>query len=305
MLNSELKPIHHLILTYLNLKDLIVLKLTCKYFSNLSLINQQIINKISNNFKVIRENLGDQTDEHINYNLLPLFIKKEVIEKYLYFISDLKVTKINNCKYDLKGIYFSLDLYYIFNLNQKEILVRSLCDKIFELSEHANLKNKSVYSYGYRCEKEFELYPIYHNIIYMLQTIFFHEHNNHVKNFIMQEMIDLQYKTNYGLYNNKFKVNDFLHPIHFPLDNLNTFKMIIDNGLFLKKYYSCYVNNYLDFFFKDYFFSIDKYDDHKFYLSKYLCFTNKEYLGDEYCLLFDSLLRDMGYTIQYLKKFIL
>lgn len=242
-----------LIYEFLQPDDLSRLGETCRTIYHDKNREKMIINKISSIF-------GYRIDKYYNikswtFTTMSPNLFHPILEEFKKRTLSVKFSDIENLSFEEKRdliITLPIDLFSLLDTQSQKAIVRTLCHQIYEMREYAVRNGMDMGITEYPCESdfdvEFDLYPFYQFVLRTLSRIF-KESKNKIRCSVLNEWMEMD-KAN--------SVDEILHRL-FEGD-MSQLRLMIEIGLFLKRYFPKYLKEYLESCFDGYMY-IAHYDD--------------------------------------------
>lgn len=251
---DHIAPIYRmLIYEFLQPDDLSRLGETCRTIYHDKNREKMIINKISSIF-------GYRIDKYYNikswtFTTMSPNLFHPILEEFKKRTLSVKFSDIENLSFEEKRdliITLPIDLFSLLDTQSQKAIVRTLCHQIYEMREYAVRNGMDMGITEYPCESdfdvEFDLYPFYQFVLRTLSRIF-KESKNKIRCSVLNEWMEMD-KAN--------SVDEILHRL-FEGD-MSQLRLMIEIGLFLKRYFPKYLKEYLESCFDGYMY-IAHYDD--------------------------------------------
>lgn len=251
---DHIAPIYRmLIYEFLQPDDLSRLGETCRTIYHDKNREKMIINKISSIF-------GYRIDKYYNikswtFTTMSPNLFHPILEEFKKRTLSVKFSDIENLSFEEKRdliITLPIDLFSLLDTQSQKAIVRTLCHQIYEMREYAVRNGMDMGITEYPCESdfdvEFDLYPFYQFVLRTLSRIF-KESKNKIRCSVLNEWMEMD-KAN--------SLDEILHRL-FEGD-MSQLRLMIEIGLFLKRYFPKYLKEYLESCFDGYMY-IAHYDD--------------------------------------------
>lgn len=252
---DHIAPIYRtLIYEFLQPDDLSRLGETCRTIYHDKNREKMIINKISSIFGYRIDKYYDIKSRTFTTMSPNLF--HPILEEFKKRTLSVKFSDIENLSFEEKRdliITLPIDLFSLLDTQSQKAIVRTLCHQIYEMREYAVRNGMNMGIYDYRCKEEFDLYPFYQFVLGTLSRIF-KESKNKIRCSVLKEWMEMDGKklVPHG------SIDDFLSSL-FEGD-MSQLRLMIEIGLFLKRYFPKYLKEYLESCFDGYMY-IAHYDD--------------------------------------------
>ena len=251
---DHIAPIYRmLIYEFLQPDDLSRLGETCRTIYHDKNREKMIINKISSIF-------GYRIDKYYDikswtFTTMSPNLFHPILEEFKKRTLSVKFSDIENLSFEEKRdliITLPIDLFSLLDTQSQKAIVRTLCHQIYEMREYAVRNGMDMGITEYPCESdfdvEFDLYPFYQFVLRTLSRIF-KESKNKIRCSVLNEWMEMD-KAN--------SLDEILHRL-FEGD-MSQLRLMIEIGLFLKRYFPKYLKEYLESCFDGYMY-IAHYDD--------------------------------------------
>jgi hypothetical protein len=168
---------------------------------------------------------------------------ESILEEFKKRTLSIKFSDIEKLSFEEKRdliITLPFDLFSLVDTQSQKAIIRTLCHQIYEIREYAMRNEMNMEIYEYRCKEEFDLYPFYQFILRTLCRIF-EESKNKIRCFLLTEWMEMDKESS---------VDEILHGLF--RGDMSQLRLMIEIGLFLKRYFRKYLKEYLESCFEDY-----------------------------------------------------
>lgn len=247
---DHIAPIYRtLIYEFLDPNDLSRLGETCRTIYHDKNRKKMIIQKISSTFGYY--NYLHQYYNYLNFSLMTPSLLEPILDEFKKRSLSIKFSDIEKLSFEEKSNLFitlPLDLFSLLDIQSQTAITVLLCNQIYETRLYSirNKMNMDVYD-RYRCKEEFDLYPFHQNIVCTLSQIF-KKSKSKIRFALLSQWIEMDNKTSGQ--NGRVEIDDFLSSL-FDGD-MSELRLMIEIGLFLKRYFPKYLKEYLESCFEDY-----------------------------------------------------